>query len=127
MSPPLTLPVPALSVQHLSVAYHDQPVLRDVSWTSPASGLVAIVGPNGAGKSTLLKTALGLVPRLSGEVRVFGLPLAQARRRGNLYLRWGVLGAGIELDGEQRKWHLAGAREWYDQQPRVLPAPKAAP
>jgi manganese/zinc/iron transport system ATP- binding protein len=81
MSPPLTLPVPALSVRHLSVAYHDQPVLRDVSWASPASGLVAIVGPNGAGKSTLLKTALGLVPRLSGEVRAFGLPLAQARRR----------------------------------------------
>jgi len=62
--------------------------------------------------------------RLSLRAR---LDLAQARRRGNLYLRWGVLGAGIELDGEQRKWHLAGARDWYDQQPRVLPAPKAAP
>ncbi len=59
--------------------------------------------------------------RLSLRAR---LDLAQARRRGNLYLRWGVLGAAIELDGEQRKWHLAGARDWYDQQPRVLPAPQ---
>jgi manganese/zinc/iron transport system ATP- binding protein len=75
------LPVPALTVQHLTVAYHQAPVLWDVSWTSPASGLVAIVGPNGAGKSTLLKAVLGLVPRLSGEVRVFGLTLDQARRR----------------------------------------------
>ena len=81
MSPLLPLPIPALSVQHLTVAYHDQPVLWDVSWVSPPSGLVAIVGPNGAGKSTLLKSVLGLVPRLSGQVRVFGLPLAEARRR----------------------------------------------
>jgi len=82
MSPaPHPLPVPALSVQHLSVAYHEQPVLWDVSWTSPPAGLVAIVGPNGAGKSTLLKAVLGLVPRLSGEIRAFGLPLAQVRRR----------------------------------------------
>jgi manganese/zinc/iron transport system ATP- binding protein len=75
------LPVPALTVQHLSVAYHEAPVLWDVSWATPQAGLVAIVGPNGAGKSTLLKAVLGLVPRLSGEVRVFGLPFAQARAR----------------------------------------------
>ncbi len=81
MSAPRPLPVPALAVQHLSVAYHDQPVLWDVSWASPPAGLVAIVGPNGAGKSTLLKAVLGLVPRLSGEVRAFGLPMAEARRR----------------------------------------------
>ncbi|GGC67046.1 manganese ABC transporter ATP-binding protein [Siccirubricoccus deserti] len=78
---PHPLPVPALSVQHLSVAYHEQPVLWDVSWASPPAGLVAIVGPNGAGKSTLLKAVFDLVPRLSGEVRIFGRPLAEARRR----------------------------------------------
>ena len=78
---PHPLPVPALAFQHLSVAYREAPVLWDVSWTSPASGLAAIVGPNGAGKSTLIKAALGLVPRLSGEVRVFGAALGQARRR----------------------------------------------
>jgi len=75
------LPVPALTVQHLSVAYNEAPVLWDVSWATPAHGLVAIVGPNGAGKSTLLKAALGLVPRLSGEVRIFGRPLPEVRRR----------------------------------------------
>lgn len=78
---PHPLPVPALSVQHLSVAYHEQPVLWDVSWASPPAGLIAIIGPNGAGKSTLLKAVLGLVPRLSGDIRVFGQPLAEARSR----------------------------------------------
>jgi len=52
------------------------------------------------------------------------LDLAHAGRRGDLYLRWGILGAGIELDGEQRRWHLAGAREWYEQRPRLLPPAK---
>jgi hypothetical protein len=62
--------------------------------------------------------------RLSLRAR---LDLAHAQRRGDLYLRWGVLGAGIELQGQQRKWHLAGAREWYEQQPRLLPASGSAP
>jgi manganese/zinc/iron transport system ATP- binding protein len=75
------LPVPALTVQHLSVAYHQAPVLWDVSWTAPPNGLVAIVGPNGAGKTTLLKAVLGLAPRLSGEVRLFGLKFEEARPR----------------------------------------------
>ncbi len=72
---------PALAVEGLSVAYREAPVLRDVRWQAGAGRLTAIVGPNGAGKSTLLKAALGLVPRLSGEVRFFGQPLSAARSR----------------------------------------------
>ena len=59
--------------------------------------------------------------RLSLRAR---LQMAKAQKKGDLYLRWGVLGAGIELDGDQRQWHLAGAREWYESRPRVLPAPR---
>ncbi|MFC4167873.1 metal ABC transporter ATP-binding protein [Teichococcus aestuarii] len=77
----MSIAPPALEVRNLSVAYREAPVLRGVNWRAPASGLTAIVGPNGAGKSTLLKAALGLVPRLAGEVRFFGQELRQARRR----------------------------------------------
>ncbi len=77
----IPLQVAPLALRHLSVAYNDRPVLWDLSWSCPAGALVAIVGPNGAGKSTMIKAALGLVPRLSGDVRVFGQPLAAARRR----------------------------------------------
>jgi manganese/zinc/iron transport system ATP- binding protein len=78
---PVPLPLPALALRGVSVAYGHDPVLWNVTWNSPASGLVAVVGPNGAGKSTLLKAALGLVPRLAGEVRFFGAPLSAVRRR----------------------------------------------
>ncbi len=57
--------------------------------------------------------------RLSLRAR---LDLLDQSKRGDLYLRWGLLGAGIELDGKQRQWHLAGAREWFDGRPALLPA-----
>ena len=66
---PLPLPLPALTVQHLSVAYHEAPVLWDVSWTTPHAGLAAIVGPNGAGKSTLIKVLAGELAPQVGEMR----------------------------------------------------------
>ncbi|KAB7771079.1 hypothetical protein [Xanthomonas maliensis] len=59
--------------------------------------------------------------RLSLRAR---LALEDAQRRGALYLRWGVLGVGVGLDDTQRQWHLAGARDWYQQQPALLPPMK---
>jgi len=61
--------------------------------------------------------------RLSLRAR---LDLLEQNKRGDLYLRWGLLGAGIEMKGKQRQWHLAGAREWFDGRPALLPADGAA-
>ncbi|NDU99459.1 metal ABC transporter ATP-binding protein [Pseudoroseicyclus tamaricis] len=72
---------PALSVQGLTVSYGQKPAVFDVSAAFRPRAMTAIIGPNGAGKSTMLKAALGVVPRLSGEVRVFGQPLSEARAR----------------------------------------------
>ncbi len=62
----------ALEVEDLTVAYDNQPVLWDIDLQVPAGVKMAIVGPNGAGKSTLVKAAMGLIPTVAGEVRVFG-------------------------------------------------------
>lgn len=69
-----------VAVRGLTVAYRHRPVLRDVSLSLPPGRLIGVIGPNGAGKSTMIKAILGLVPRLSGEVRIFGRPAARARR-----------------------------------------------
>jgi manganese/zinc/iron transport system ATP- binding protein len=73
--------IPPVSVRGLSVAYGGRSALRGVDWDAPQSGLVAIVGPNGAGKSTLLKAILGLVPKASGAVTIFGEPVEDQRGR----------------------------------------------
>jgi manganese/zinc/iron transport system ATP- binding protein len=61
-----------LWVNDLTVAYHRKPVLWDIDLTLPESRLIAVVGPNGAGKSTFIKAVLGLVPRASGTVTIYG-------------------------------------------------------
>jgi manganese/zinc/iron transport system ATP- binding protein len=70
-----------LSVRDLTVAYHRKPVIWDVGFDLPLGSLVAIVGPNGAGKSTLLKAVMDLIPRVSGQVQIFGKPYDRNQHR----------------------------------------------
>lgn len=77
---PLNADIP-LSVHDLTVAYQRKPVIWDVEFEIPKGQLVGIVGPNGAGKSTLIKAIMDLVPKASGQVRIFGDTYAQNRGR----------------------------------------------
>lgn len=70
----------ALSIKNMTVAYQKKPVLHDISFVIPEGKLVGIVGPNGAGKSTLIKAALGLIPSVTGEVRIYGQPYETQRK-----------------------------------------------
>jgi manganese/zinc/iron transport system ATP- binding protein len=74
-------PASPLAVRGLTVSYGEKPALFSVDATFPAAAMSAIVGRNGAGKSTLLKASLGLIPSVSGQVTVFGQPVAAARDR----------------------------------------------
>lgn len=71
----------ALSVRGLTVAYGEAPAVFDADADFATGRRTAIIGPNGAGKSSLLKAALGLVPRVSGEIRFFGRTLEAVRQR----------------------------------------------
>lgn len=56
--------------EHLSFAYEQDPVIRDVSLVIPKGGLTVIMGHSGIGKSTLLKLMLGLYHPTSGELLI---------------------------------------------------------
>lgn len=79
-SPEERVPVPALHVRDLTVAYHRKPVLWDIDLDVPPAVVAGIVGPNGAGKSTLIKAVLDLVPATAGVVEIFGRPYPRQRR-----------------------------------------------
>lgn len=62
-----------VEVRELSAGYGGQAVLRNVTMAFPTGKVLALLGPNGCGKSTLIKTALGLLPKLGGEVLIDGV------------------------------------------------------
>ncbi|MBP1154345.1 MULTISPECIES: metal ABC transporter ATP-binding protein [unclassified Paenibacillus] len=69
-----------LSIEGMTVAYQKKPVLQDITFNIPEGKLIGIVGPNGAGKSTLIKAALGLIPRVTGDVSIYGKPYKEQRK-----------------------------------------------
>ncbi|KFF55637.1 MULTISPECIES: manganese ABC transporter ATP-binding protein MntB [Bacillus] len=70
-----------VELDNVTVAYHKRPVLQDISLQVPEGKLIGIIGPNGAGKSTLIKTILGLVPRASGDISIYGKDYKDQRTR----------------------------------------------
>ncbi|HEX5408343.1 MAG TPA: ABC transporter ATP-binding protein [Gemmatimonadaceae bacterium] len=53
----------------------------DISFAAPPAQITAVVGPNGSGKSTLVRALLGMLPLVSGTIRVDGLDGATRDRR----------------------------------------------
>ncbi|RSK28274.1 metal ABC transporter ATP-binding protein [Bacillus sp. HMF5848] len=72
--------VSPLLVDNVTVAYNKKPVLQEVSFSVPEGKLLGIIGPNGAGKSTLIKSILGLVPKATGDVHVYGKSYEKQRK-----------------------------------------------
>jgi iron complex transport system ATP-binding protein len=59
-----------LRFEDVSIGYGERVVLRDVSLDVPAGEMVAVVGPNAVGKSTLVRAASGILPPMTGMVRI---------------------------------------------------------
>ena len=73
-----------------------RPVLRGVSFALEAGESLGIVGPSAAGKSTLARCLVGILPPLSGEVRLDNALLTQWDR-DSLGASIGYLPQDIEL------------------------------
>jgi phospholipid/cholesterol/gamma-HCH transport system ATP-binding protein len=64
--------VPAVSFEHVSLAFDDLIVLRDLSFSVRASHMTILIGASGAGKSVVLKLVLGLLKPDAGLIRING-------------------------------------------------------
>ena len=63
------MPPQRIAFDHVSFAYDETPVLRDLSFEVQAGELIGIAGPSGAGKSTLLNLVVRFHDPTSGAVR----------------------------------------------------------
>jgi zinc/manganese transport system ATP-binding protein len=63
----------AIEFDRVTLAHGRQAVLCEIGGTIRPGEFIGIFGPNGSGKTTLLRAILGLLPPVSGEIRVFGV------------------------------------------------------
>jgi len=63
---------PIISIKDLRVSYGEHEVLKGINLEIYGGQIVGYIGTNGAGKSTTVKTLLGIIPKYSGTVEVFG-------------------------------------------------------
>ncbi len=71
----------------LTYAYGEKTVIKDLSFTFPQSGIVAIMGSSGCGKTTLLRLIAGLERPCSGRVETASEKLSVAFQEPRL-LPW---------------------------------------
>ena len=62
----------AVVFDRVSLAFDDNVVLDDVSFSLPVGRMTFLLGPSGSGKSTVLKLILGLLKPDSGTIQVNG-------------------------------------------------------
>ena len=56
--------------QHVSKAFGDKVLFKDLNSTLPPNGIVGVIGPNGAGKTTLFRLIMGMEKTDSGTFEV---------------------------------------------------------
>ncbi|MEJ0010363.1 MAG: ATP-binding cassette domain-containing protein [Alphaproteobacteria bacterium] len=66
----------AVEAKHITNRFGSQLVHDRLDFSVRQGEIVGIVGGSGAGKTVLLRTLLGLNAPVSGEVRIFGKPIA---------------------------------------------------
>ena len=115
-----------LQVDHVSKAFGDHQVLRDVSFEVSQAEVLGLLGANGAGKTTLLRIITRQLAPDEGRVLMAGHPLSQSdmpdigylpEERG-LYRRMGVGEQALyfmQLKGMSRRHAEEALRGWFDR------------
>jgi phospholipid/cholesterol/gamma-HCH transport system ATP-binding protein len=74
------------------VAFGSRRVLDGLNLNVARGEILGFVGASGAGKSVLMRTIIGLVPKVSGTIEVFGTDLDSGdKERREVERRWGIL------------------------------------
>jgi phospholipid/cholesterol/gamma-HCH transport system ATP-binding protein len=82
--------VPAVSLEGVSLAFDENVVLRDVSFSVEVGHMAMLLGASGAGKSVVLKLILGLMKPDSGVIRVNGARIDTMTEAELMGIRGGI-------------------------------------
>ncbi|HYD25207.1 MAG TPA: ABC transporter ATP-binding protein [Croceibacterium sp.] len=110
----------SLTVQNLSFAFGQLPVIDDVSFDARAGEIIALVGPSGCGKTTLLRCIAGLLRPDGGNVCIDGksgrerLALCSFVFQRPTLLPWLTISENLELPPKLRNASISSQtiRAW---------------
>lgn len=82
-----------IRVRDLTVGFGDNLILNHLDLDVRRGEILGFVGASGAGKSVLTRTIIGLMPKMSGKIEVFGIDMdsCDEDQRRAVERRWGVL------------------------------------
>lgn len=61
-----------IEIKNLNFGYHQNLILKDISFSVQSGDFLGIIGANGSGKSTLIKLILNILQPHNGEIKLFG-------------------------------------------------------
>lgn len=73
------MPKPIVEVRNLTKRFGDFTAVDNISFDINEGEILGLLGPNGAGKTTTIHMLLGLITPSAGNIKMFGLDLAQHR------------------------------------------------
>ena len=73
------MPKSIVEVRNLTKRFSDFTAVDNISFDINQGEILGLLGPNGAGKTTTIHMLLGLITPSSGNIKMFGLDLAQHR------------------------------------------------
>jgi phospholipid/cholesterol/gamma-HCH transport system ATP-binding protein len=80
----------AVVFDHVSFAFDEHVILRDISFNIPAGSMNILLGASGAGKSVVLKLVLGLLRPDAGAILVHGQRVDRMTERDLMHLRGNI-------------------------------------
>jgi ABC-type transport system involved in resistance to organic solvents, ATPase component len=82
-----------IEVRDVVVSLNDRLILNKLSLDVYRGEVLGFVGGSGLGKTVLMRTIIGLLPKVSGTIKVFGVDLGTCteEQRHAIERRWGVL------------------------------------
>lgn len=83
-------PPPSVVFEHVSLAFDDQMVLDDISFSVPEGFTQVVLGASGSGKSVLLKLILGLLRPDRGAISVAGTRIDTLSELALMQVRTGI-------------------------------------
>lgn len=85
-------PSPIIELENVRFHYtEDRPILNGLNFHFHAGERVGLMAPNGSGKTTLFHIIMGLLKPVSGELRIFGRPMAEEKDFNSVRQRIGLL------------------------------------